>query len=126
METVKDFFGREIKVGQLITYPTRSGSCVWQNWAIVKEIGTFEEYGRTKQKLTCRKVENKFSRIYDTESGDWKKGAKYLESRYKLVHKLVAIFRTTRAVILTENIEEATSKNIISPEIAEIIKSHEK
>jgi hypothetical protein len=41
---ISDFRGVEIKIGDNIVYPGRSGSCLWMNEGIVIDFYTYEVY----------------------------------------------------------------------------------
>lgn len=78
MDTVKDYLGQEIKVGSIVVYPTRTGSWMRMNKALVTDI-VFDKRGNAKLKVL--KVMKNY--IFKYAKQAWEKNTSYYETKAK-------------------------------------------
>lgn len=57
----KDYLGNEIKIGDTIVYPTRAGSWMEMNTAVVYELFMDDTYRGPQYKLKATRVPNEWS-----------------------------------------------------------------
>jgi len=82
---MKDLMGIEIKAGDFIAYPTRSGSCLWMSVAKVVEVTTSKQRWSGDER-PCLKVQVRKS------SRGWR----------KMTNKIVTLHRVDNVVVIKQ------------------------